>query len=57
MYLLNGCWFINAPVTSRQPHTLVKHRQEEGIKYPLSNGPYIKERRLESKTAYIKAIY
>lgn len=39
---VNGCWFFNASVTSRQPHTLVKYRQKEGINYP--NQSFIKER-------------
>ena len=34
MYLLNGCWLINAPVTSRQPHTLVKYRQKKESSTP-----------------------
>ena len=42
MYLLNGCWFINAPVTSRQPHTLVKQtgrrNQVPPEQWPLHKG-------------------
>lgn len=50
-----ACCFTAAPVTSSQPHTLIKPRQDEGIKYPYVALCEGEKTRLE--IVYMKAIY